>query len=126
MNAKTSVAINKFLDNIKLAGSVALVVLGIAAFYYFGAYSALLRVIGLLAIGAIAVALAYQTAIGQQFWQFILGSRMEVRKVVWPTQEETMQTTLVVFVMVLVMGILLWLFDMMLVMIVRALTGQGS
>lgn len=126
MNAKTSVATNKFLDNIKLAGSVALVVLGITAFYYFGAYSALLRVIGLLTIGTIAVALAYQTAIGQQLWQFILGSRMEVRKVVWPTQEETMQTTLVVFVMVLVMGILLWLFDMMLVMIVRALTGQGS
>jgi preprotein translocase subunit SecE len=101
-------------------------VLGITAFYYFADYSALLRVIGLLIVGASAVALVYQTTIGQQVWQFFVDSRMEVRKIVWPTQEETMQTTLVVFVMVLVMGIMLWLFDMMLVAIVRALTGQGS
>jgi preprotein translocase subunit SecE len=80
----------------------------------------------LLVVGASAVALVYQTTIGQQVWQFFVDSRMEVRKIVWPTQEETMQTTLVVFVMVLVMGIMLWLFDMMLVAIVRALTGQGS
>jgi preprotein translocase subunit SecE len=126
MNAKTGVVANTFRDNIKLASAVALVVLGITAFYYFADYSALLRVIGLLVVGASAVALVYQTTIGQQVWQFFVDSRMEVRKIVWPTQEETMQTTLVVFVMVLVMGIMLWLFDMMLVAIVRALTGQGS
>jgi preprotein translocase subunit SecE len=126
MNAKTGVVANTFQDNIKLASAVALVVLGITAFYYFADYSALLRVIGLLVVGASAVALVYQTTIGQQVWQFFVDSRMEVRKIVWPTQEETMQTTLVVFVMVLVMGIMLWLFDMMLVAIVRALTGQGS
>jgi preprotein translocase subunit SecE len=126
MNAKTGVVANTFRDNIKLASAVTLVVLGITAFYYFADYSALLRVIGLLIVGASAVALVYQTTIGQQVWQFFVDSRMEVRKIVWPTQEETMQTTLVVFVMVLVMGIMLWLFDMMLVAIVRALTGQGS
>jgi preprotein translocase subunit SecE len=126
MNAKTGVVANTFRDNIKLASAVTLVVLGITAFYYFADYSALLRVIGLLVVGASAVALVYQTTIGQQVWQFFVDSRMEVRKIVWPTQEETMQTTLVVFVMVLVMGIMLWLFDMMLVAIVRALTGQGS
>ncbi|KOR32511.1 preprotein translocase subunit SecE [Achromatium sp. WMS3] len=126
MNSKTSVTAKQFLDHIKLASAVILIVLGITAFYYFETYSALLRVIGLLAIGAIAVTLTYQTNIGQQIWQFFLDSRMEVRKVVWPTQEETLQTTLIVFVMVLIMGILLWLFDMMLVAIVRYLTGQGS
>ncbi|KOR28412.1 preprotein translocase subunit SecE, partial [Achromatium sp. WMS1] len=79
-----------------------------------------------LTIGAIAVTIVYSTKMGQQIWQFILDSRMEVRKVVWPTQEETMQTTLAVFIMVLVMGLLLWLFDMVLVTIVRVLTGQGG
>jgi len=114
------------MDNAKLVGSVLLIVAGIYAFYYFEAYSALLRVSGLLALGAIAVAIAYQTAIGQRIWQFALDSRMEVRKVVWPTRQETLQTTLVVFIMVLIMGVLLWLFDMLLVTIVKFLTGQGG
>ena len=51
---------------------------------------------------------------------------MEVRKVVWPTRQETIQTTLVVFAMVLVMGVVLWLFDMLLMATVKALTGQGG
>jgi preprotein translocase subunit SecE len=125
MNAKTDV-VGSGMDNAKLVGSVLLIVAGIYAFYYFEAYSALLRVSGLLALGAVAVALAYQTAIGQRIWQFALDSRMEVRKVVWPTRQETLQTTLVVFIMVLVMGVLLWLFDMLLVAIVKFLTGQGG
>jgi len=125
MKAKTEVA-GSSMDNAKLVGSVSLIVAGIYAFYYFEAYSALIRVIGLLALGAIAVALAYQTAIGQRIWQFALDSRMEVRKVVWPTRQETLQTTLVVFIMVLIMGVLLWLFDMLLVTIVKFLTGQGG
>ncbi len=114
------------MDNAKLAGSVALVIAGIYAFYFFEAYPTLLRVIGLLTIVAAAVALVYQTAIGRKLWQFGLDSRTEVRKVVWPSRQETMQTTLIVFVMVLIMGIMLWLFDMLLMTIVKALTGQGG
>jgi preprotein translocase subunit SecE len=59
-------------------------------------------------------------------WQFAGDARTEVRKVVWPTRQETMQTTLVVIVMVLILGIILWLFDMMLMGILRFLTGQGG
>jgi preprotein translocase subunit SecE len=125
MNAKVDVEVSK-MDNAKLAGSALLLVAGIYAFYYFNAYSALLRVSGLLALGFIAVALVYQTAVGQRIWQFSPDSRMEVRKVVWPTRQETLQTTLVVFIMVLIMGILLWLFDMLLVTIVKYLIGQGG
>jgi preprotein translocase subunit SecE len=51
---------------------------------------------------------------------------MEVRKVVWPSRQETLQTTLIVVVMVLIVGIILWLFDMVLMAILRALTGQGG
>jgi preprotein translocase subunit SecE len=51
---------------------------------------------------------------------------MEVRKVVWPSRQETIQTTLVVFVMVLIMALVLWLYDMGLMWIVRTLTGQGG
>jgi preprotein translocase subunit SecE len=58
--------------------------------------------------------------------EFFLESRTEVRKVVWPSRQETVQTTLIVFAVVIVMGIFLWLVDMVLLEIVRAVTGQGG
>jgi len=114
------------LDIAKLAVAVLLLIGGIFAFYYFAAYSALLRVIGLLAIGGGAVVIALQTQPGRRLWQFVSDARMEVRKVVWPTRQETVQTTLVVMVMVVVVGLVLWLFDMVLMGILRFLTGQGG
>jgi preprotein translocase subunit SecE len=114
------------LDIAKLAAAVFLLILGIFAFYYFAAYSTLLRVLGLLAISGAAAAIALQTAPGRTLWQFVADARMEVRKVVWPTRQETLQTTLVVMVMVLIVGIVLWLFDMVLMGILRFLTGQGG
>jgi preprotein translocase subunit SecE len=114
------------LDTAKLVAAALLLVAGIYGFYHFAAYSTLLRVIGLLAVSGIAAAVALQTDVGRRLWQFSGDARNEVRKVVWPTRQETMQTTLVVIVMVLVLGIILWLFDMMLMAILRFLTGQGG
>ena len=114
------------LDTVKLAAAAILLVAGIYGFYHFAAYSTLLRVVGLLVISGVAAAVALQTDQGRRLWQFAGDSRNEVRKVVWPTRQETMQTTLVVIVMVLVLGIILWLFDMMLMGILRFLTGQGG
>ena len=125
MSAKAEVE-GSSMDTAKLVVSVALVIAGIYAFYYFEAYSTLLRVIGLLTVVGVAAAIGYQTPVGRRLWSFGLESRMEVRKVVWPTRQETIQTTLVVFAMVLVMGVVLWLFDMLLMTIVKALTGQGG
>jgi preprotein translocase subunit SecE len=112
------------LDTVKLAAAAVLLVAGIYGFYHFAAYSTLLRVVGLLVIGGVAAAVALQTDQGRRLWQFAGDSRNEVRKVVWPTRQETMQTTLVVIVMVLILGIILWLFDMVLMAILRFLTGQ--
>jgi preprotein translocase subunit SecE len=123
MNAKAEAGANG-LDTLKLAAAAVLLVAGICSFYYFAAYSALLRVTGLLVIGGVAATVALQTEQGRRLWQFAGDARTEVRKVVWPTRQETLQTTLVVIVMVLVLGIILWLFDMMLVGILRFLTGQ--
>ncbi|MBV5311634.1 preprotein translocase subunit SecE [Chromatium okenii] len=113
-------------DTIKLTVAAFLLVLGITAFYYFASLSTLLRVVGLLIIVGAAVAIVYQTELGRLLWQFVTDSRMEVRKVIWPSRQETLQTTLVVIAMVLVVGILLWLFDMVLMTILRLLTGQGG
>jgi preprotein translocase subunit SecE len=114
------------LDTAKLVIAALLLVAGIVAFYFFEGQSMLLRVIGLLVITGAAVAIASQTTPGRTLWQFALDSRMEVRKVVWPTRQETLQTTLIVIVMVLIVGIILWLFDMVLMAILRFLTGQGG
>ncbi|MEA3274958.1 MAG: preprotein translocase subunit SecE [Pseudomonadota bacterium] len=114
------------LDTVKLVAAAILLIAGIYGFYHFDAYSTLLRVIGLLAIGGVAAAVALQTEQGRRLWQFAGDSRNEVRKVVWPTRQETLQTTLVVIVMVLILGIVLWLFDTVLMGVLRFLTGQGG
>jgi len=114
------------LDTAKLVAAALLLVAGIYGFYHFAAYSTLLRVVGLLAISAVAVAVALQTEQGRRLWQFGGDVRNEVRKVVWPTRQETLQTTLIVIVMVLILGIVLWLFDMVLINILRFLTGRGA
>ncbi len=122
MNGKSQVEASG-LDTVKLLLAVGIIVGAIVGFYYLEAYSQLLRVLGLLVLMGVAALLTYQTVLGRSIWDFATASRMEVRKVVWPSRQETMQTTLIVFVMVLLMGIVLWLFDMMLGAILRALTG---
>ena len=114
------------LDTAKLIAAVAILIGGIAAFYLLGTLPIALRwVIVLAALGA-GIAVALQSSQGRTFWQFVQGSRVELRKVVWPTGQETGQTTLVVVVAVLIMGIFFWLLDMGLGAVTRALTGQGG
>jgi preprotein translocase subunit SecE len=64
--------------------------------------------------------------LGRTTWAFIGNTRTEVRKVVWPTRAETVQTTLAVLFVVVLMGVVLWLMDMVLLWAIRLLTGQGG
>jgi preprotein translocase subunit SecE len=98
----------------------------VAAFYYFSDILLLYRVLGLLAVALIVAGMMLTTWVGRNIWSFVLESKQEVRKVVWPTREETFRTTLLVFVMVVVVGFVLWLLDMFLFWGVRFLTGQGG
>lgn len=100
---------------------------GMFAFYYFeGQLDALLRTLILLAGLAATLALAYQTAIGRQLWGYVSGARVELRKVVWPTRQESVQTTLMIAVVVLIMALVLWGLDTALLKGVEALTGRGA
>ena len=122
MNSKTETQITK-IDTYKLLSAGLIVVVALAGFYYFADYLVLVRVIGLLiAVGA-AVAIVLTTELGVNLLGFVQDSRTELRKVVWPTRTETLQTSLAVIVVVIIMGIFLWLFDMLLFWIVRLLTG---
>ena len=122
MNAKAEVE-SSGIDTIKLLTAALLVSGGIGLFYYLAEYSTLLRVLGLLVVAGIAIFIALQSVPGRRIWDFAVSSRAEVRKVVWPSRQETIQTTLIVFAMVLVVGIVLWLFDMVLLAVVRSVTG---
>ncbi len=125
MNAKTETSSSRF-DSLKLVIAAGFLLTAIIGFYYFSAQSLLLRVVGILVAAGIAITIALQTDIGRTFWGFIQESRTEVRKVVWPTRAETVQTTLIVIVMVILAGILLWLLDMFLLWAVEWLTRQGD
>jgi preprotein translocase subunit SecE len=111
-------------DTVKLVLAISLLISGIAGFYYFASYALVYRVIGILAIFGLAVGLVFATAIGQKTWGFITEAKMEVRKVIWPTRQETMQATMLVVAVVFGVGLILWLMDMVLFWAVGILTGQ--
>jgi preprotein translocase subunit SecE len=119
-------ATTSVLDVVKQVLSVVFVAAGVAAFYYFSEVQLLYRVLGLLAVVIIVLGIMLTTDVGRNVWAFVLESKQEVRKVVWPTREETMRTTLLVFAMVFIVGLILWLLDMFLFWGVRLLTGQGG
>ena len=125
MNTQAEAA-TSILDVVKQAFSVVLIVAGIWAFYYFSNFSLLYRVIGLLVVVGLVLGLMLTTDFGRMIWSFVVESRQEVRKVVWPSREETVRTTMMVFAMVFIVGLGLWLLDMFLFWGVRLLTGQGG
>jgi preprotein translocase subunit SecE len=99
------------VDKIKLAIAVALVVVGVWGYYLLGDVSIVLRILAVVAGLAAAVAVAWTSDPGKQFFIFARESLAEAKKVVWPTRKETTQTTLAVFAFVVVMAIFLWVSD---------------
>ena len=97
----------------------------LVCFYLFDDYSLLFRVIGLLVGVGISVAIALQTVKGKEIWGYFRDAQIEVRKVVWPTRQETIQTTLIVIVMVILVAIILWLLDMFLGWSIGLIMGRG-
>lgn len=90
---------------------VALVAGGIFANSFYGDFPLLYRVVGLVVVAAIALFVAVNTRQGSSVWEVLKESRTEIRKVVWPTRQETNQTTLIVVVLVIVMAFILWGLD---------------
>ena len=111
------------LDTILLLLAAAVLVGGIAAYYVFEDESLPLRVAGVLVSLAIGTVIAMRSAQGQNLWRFIQGSRVEIRKVIWPTRQEALQTTLTVLVFALILGIFFWGLDFFLLWGTRVLTG---
>jgi preprotein translocase subunit SecE len=127
MNAKTEMPSNtSALDAVKLILSAALLVGGIVGYYWFPEASVVLRALGVVLSLALAIVVFQTTERGREVWRFIQSSRVELRKVIWPTRPETFQTTVAVIVFVIIMGVFFWALDMFLLWATRILTGQGA
>ncbi len=112
------------LDTVKLGLSLLIAIAALVGFYFYADQSLLYRVIGLLAAAGVSVAIALQTDKGRQIWGYFHDAQIEVRKVVWPTRQETVQTTLIVILMVVFVAIILWLLDMFLGWSIGSLMGH--
>jgi preprotein translocase subunit SecE len=113
-------------DWLWLVVSAVVLVGGFVAFYAFKTLPAPVRYLAVIAGIALSVGSIVMTALGRQVWEFALGSRIELRKMVWPTVKQAQITTAVVFVFVLVLGVFFWLVDMLLGYITRSLLGAGG
>jgi preprotein translocase subunit SecE len=110
-------------DTLKWAIVTVLVVAGIYGNSYFADLSWLYRLLALLGLSAVAVLVAAKTVKGQAFIALGIEAKTEIRKVVWPTREETTHTTIIVVIAVLVLALVLYALDSSLSWLLKALLG---
>ena len=115
-----------FLDTIKLLLAAGLLVGGLYSYYYFLEVALPLRVLMVLGGTAAGITTAMTSVQGQRLWAFIQGARIELRKVVWPTRQETTQTAIAVFVFTLIMALFFWALDSFLLWLTRSLVGSAG
>lgn len=99
------------LDSLKWLVAVALLVAGIVGFNHFTEQAMYVRALMVIGGLVLAIVVVMTTAKGKALWQFIKESRTELRKVIWPSSNETVRTTIAVLVMVIILGLFLWGFD---------------
>ena len=112
------------LDVLKLLVSAAALVGGLFGYYYYVEVSLPLRVLMVLGGLAVGLGIAMTSTQGKRLRVFVQGSRVEIRKVVWPTRQETTQTAIAVFVFTLIMALFFWGLDSLLLWITRTLVGS--
>ena len=124
MSAHTETSESGVLDTIKLLIAAAALVGGLYAYYYYETSLAqAIRVLMVLGGTIAGIGIAMTSAQGRKLWHFIQGSRVEIRKVVWPTKQETTQTAIAVFVFTMIMMLFFWLLDSGLLWLTQRLVG---
>jgi preprotein translocase subunit SecE len=114
-------------DNLLWAAGLLVLAAGVYGFIHFsGEVMLLFRVLGVLAAVGIALTIVSRTARGREMFGFVRETDIERRKVVWPTRDETLQTTMIVLVITIIVAILLFLMDTLFGWIVRRLIGAGG
>jgi len=112
------------IDIIKLLASATILVSGLFAYYYYIEMSLPLRVLCVLGAAVVGIGVAMTSIQGKRLFTFIQGSRIEIRKVVWPTKQETTQTAIAVFIFTLLLALFFWGLDSFLLWLTRTLVGS--
>jgi preprotein translocase subunit SecE len=110
-------------DAVKWVVIALLIAAGVWANYRYSEVEWALRFAGWIVLACVVLAIAYQTNAGRQAWEFSKSARTELRKVVWPTRQETIQTTIVIVVLVVLMALILWGIDSFLLWAMGWFTG---
>jgi len=118
-----AVSADSKLDPVLWVAVLVLIAVGVYGNSYFATESLLYRVLALVLLALLAGWLASRTAKGKAFMQLGLEARTEIRKVVWPTRQETTHTTLIVVVVVLIVALILWALDSMLSWLISLVIG---
>jgi preprotein translocase subunit SecE len=114
------------LDILKLLIAAGALVGGLYGYYYYIEVSLPLRVLMVLGGLAGGIGIAMTSTQGRRLWAFVQGARIEIRKVIWPTKQETTQTAIAVFVFTLVMALFFWGLDSFLLWLTRTLVGAAN
>ncbi len=123
---ETKTETSSTLDTVKLLFAALLLVAGLGSYYYYTDQSILVRVGGVLVATVLALVVFMQTELGRNLWHFMLGARIELNKMVWPSRPETVQTTMAVIFFAILLGVFFFFLDMLLGWATRMLTGQGG
>jgi preprotein translocase subunit SecE len=110
-------------DVLKWVAVVLLVTVAVVGNNYFSEESLLYRLIAILILAGLAGFIGLQTIKGKAFSVLAREAKTEIRRVVWPTRQETVQTTLIVLAVVVFMSLVLWGVDSLLGWIVSAVIG---
>ena len=111
-------AANGLTNKLKWAVVVLMVVFAVVGNLHFAGSPLAIRAAALIVVGVVALFLAKTTSQGGMAWEFIKESRLEMRKVVWPTRQETIQTTGLVIAVVAIMSLILWGVDSIFALII--------
>ena len=124
MTTHTETSEGGAFDIVKLLVAAGALLGGLYGYYFYeNDLSLPLRVLMVLGGTGAGIAIAMTSTQGKRLWHFIQGSRVEIRKVVWPTKQETTQTAIAVFVFTLIMAIFFWALDSGLLWLTRKLVG---
>ena len=124
MTTQTETSESGVFDIVKLLVAAGVLLGGLYGYYFYeNDLSLPLRVLMVLGGTGAGIAIAMTSTQGKRLWHFVQGSRVEIRKVVWPTKQETTQTAIAVFVFTLIMAIFFWALDSGLLWLTRRLVG---
>ncbi len=108
-------------DRVKWFTVIAIVIAGIAGNWWFDDIPAYIRALALVGMGLVAGLILFQTERGRNLWILMRDARSEIRRVIWPNRQETLQTTLIVVILILIFALILWGLDSFLSWIVQML-----